>query len=143
MNTSHIPRLRALRSAAAAAVLAGCGGGAEVLVVPLFEFGFTGSSGATTIQVFFLPDTPATATGTFDSVNMNVDAQQVQYDGTWSNCNFALAVKAGQTAIAPGAAAYDGHFQGVDTIVLTPKGAPALPVLTLQRQGNATRSFAC
>ena len=70
--------------------LAACGGSASLLT-PLFEFGFSGSSAGVAIQVFFLPDTPTTATGTFDGVNMNVGQVQFRYTGSYSGCDFSLS----------------------------------------------------
>lgn len=126
---------RGLRGAAIALSLASCGGGAEVLVVPLFQFGFDGSSGATTIEVFFLPDRPSTTAGKFDSVNMNVGtAPQIHYDGTWSGCSLVLSLRAGETAPAPAAASYEGRLQGVDKLVLTPPDLSVRPPLTLTRK---------
>jgi hypothetical protein len=128
----------------AASLINGCGGGAAALVIPLFEFGFSGTSGATTIQVFFLPDTPTTASGTFDSVNMNVDAlPQIQYSGSYSGCTFKLALKPGSVATTPIAASYDGAFLDNDSITLQPTSGNGLPALTLKRQGTSVRQTGC
>lgn len=127
----------------AASLISACGGSAA-LVIPLFEFGFSGTSGATTIQVFFLPDTPTTSSGTFDSVNMNVDAQpQIQYSGSYSGCTFTIALKPGNVATAPIAASYDGSFVTNDSIQLKPTSGDGLPTLTLQRQGTSVRQIGC
>ena len=123
--------------------LAACGGGTEALVIPLFVFGFGGTSGTAQVGVFFDPDSPTTATGTFNFVNLSIDGNITQYTGSWSNCGFTLSVPQGQTATAPAADSYNGQFQGIDTVVLTPSGGSGRPTLTLQRQGVATRSFAC
>ena len=125
----------------AALFLAGCGGGSEVLLIPLFEFGFSGATGAVQVQAFFLPDTPTTSTGTFTNVNMNFDATQFQYGGTWSSCTFKLTANGAVTA--PAAASYDGRFMGNDRIELRPTSGSGLPVLTLQRQGVGTRQTGC
>ena len=75
----------------AALCLAACGGGAELLLIPLFEFGFSGSSGGVALQVFFLPDKPTTTSGNFDQVNFNVGAAQFAYTGSYSGCTFTLS----------------------------------------------------
>lgn len=127
---------------AALALLTACGG-AEILVIPLFEFGFTTTSGATTLAVFFLPDTPTTASGNFDSVNMNVGASQIQFGGSYSGCSFKLALKSGFVATAPAAASYDGRFLSNDSIELRPTSGVGLPTLTMKRQGTSVRQTGC
>ncbi len=132
-----------VRCGALSLSLAACGGGTEVLVVPLFVFGFSGTSGTAQVGVFFDPDSPATATGSFNFVNLNIDDRITQYRGSWSNCSFTLQLAPGQTATAPAAAGYSGQFRGVNTVVLTPTAGGGLPTFTLQRQGASPRSFAC
>ncbi len=118
-----------------------CGGGVEALIIPLFEFGFSGTSGGVQIQVFFGPDHPTTTNGTFDFANMNVDGVQFQYTGTYSGCNFNISTT--QAVTAPAAASYSGRFRGNDTIEMNPTSGAGLPVLTLQRQGTGTRTTGC
>ncbi len=125
-----------------ALTLAACGGGLEVLVIPLFEFGFAGSAGAVQIQVFFNPDTPTQSSGNFVGVNMNVDANpQLHYTGSYSGCSFTLATS--DAVAAPVASSYSGSFKGNDSIELRPTSGTGLPVLTLQRQGTGTRVTGC
>lgn len=124
--------------------LAACGGGAELLLIPLFEFGFTGTTtGNVGVSVFLFPDNPTTSSGTFDNVNMNVEgvAGQVSYSGTYSGCAFTLSTDV--AVAAPIAAKYDGSFQGNDSIELRPASGVGLPVLTLQRQGVGSRVIGC
>lgn len=133
MNT-HL--LKTMLSCGALAVgLAACGGGAEVLVIPLFTFGFSGTSGATQVGLDVQPDNPTTATGTFTLANLNVDGNTIQYGGTWSSCSFTLKliVAAGNDLVAPAVAGYDGSFQDAHTIVLTPNPAGP-PSLTMKRR---------
>ena len=125
----------------AALCLAACGGGAELLLIPLFEFGFSGSSGGVALQVFFLPDTPTTTSGNFDQVNFNVGAAQFAYTGSYSGCTFTLS--SSKSVPTPAAPSYNGRFVGNDSIQLTPTVASALPVLTLQRQGTGSRVIGC
>ena len=134
-------RFLASTSLSAALCLAACGGGAEVLLIPLFEFGFSGSSGGVPLQVFFVPDTPTTTSGNFDRVTFNVGATQFAYTGTYSGCNFTL--DGSKSVPAPAAPSYNGRFVGNDSIQLTPTVASALPVLTLQRQGTGSRVIGC
>ena len=126
-----------------ALALVGCGGGTELLVVPLFLFGFTDA--ANQVSVFFNPDQPATATGTFTSVNFQVGADggtSVSGSGTWSGCTMVLSV-AGNPA-APIANGYRGAFINRDTIQLTPDPAQAgRPVLSVQRGGTAPTAPNC
>jgi hypothetical protein len=152
MNALSIAVFRRWRRVALAlafvSALGACGGGAEVLVIPLFTFGFSTTSGTLKVDFFFNTDPPATATGTFSSVNANVIAADltstsVAYEGTWSNCTLKIALKQGQTAVPPLAATYDGQFSGVDRIVLTPPASSGGQTLTLQRQGSLTSSFDC
>lgn len=132
----------------AALIIAGCGGG-EVLLIPLFEFGFAGAAGAVQVQAFFVPDTPTTPTGTFSGVNMNFDATQLKYAGTWSSCSVKLTADAAANAAAnvvvtaPASDSYDGKFMGEDTIVLRPTSGSGLPVLTLNRQGVGSKKTGC
>jgi len=139
MSTLHL-----LRRICAAPVLTlgltACGGGSEALLIPLFEFGFAGTTtGNVGVQVFFSPDTPTTPTGTFDFVNMNVDGypQQLRYTGTWSGCTFSISTT--DTVSDPIAASYNGSFTGKDSIELRPASGVGLPTITLQRQGTGTR----
>jgi hypothetical protein len=132
----------------AALIVAGCGG-AEVLLIPLFEFGFAGTAGAVQVQAFFLPDTPTTPTGTFTGVNMNFDATQLHYSGTWSSCSVKLTADAVANAAAnvvvtaPASDSYDGRFKGNDTIELRPPSSSGLPVLTLVRQSVEPKQTGC
>jgi hypothetical protein len=137
-------RIKTLTSCGALAIgLAACGGG-EARVIPLFVFGFSGTTtGNVQVGVFFDPDNPSTASGSFNFVNLNIDGNITQYNGSWSNCSFTLSLPQGQTAQAPAAASYTGRFQGMETIVLSPASGAGLPTFTLQRQGTSTRSFAC
>jgi hypothetical protein len=124
--------------------LAACGGGTEALLIPLFEFGFTGTTtGNVGVQIFFGPDQPTTATGTFSFVNMNVDGfvAQVHYTGTWSSCTFSISTA--DAVQAPIAASYTGRFKGNDSVELTPASGAGLPTITLQRQGVGTRVTGC
>jgi hypothetical protein len=145
MNIARLPRTAA-GALLSLSLLSSCGGGGEALVIPLFEFGFSGTSGATTVQVFFLPDTPTASSGTFSGVNMNVDAlPQLHYDGTWSNCSFKLTLKPelGNVAAAPIATSYNGRFLSNDSIELAPSSGAGLATLTLKRQGTSVRQIGC
>lgn len=125
-----------------ALVLAGCGG-AEVLLIPLFEFGFTGKTGATTISLFLGPDKPTTSTGNFTLANLNVDdgRSQIQYTGSYSACSFMLSTS--PAPAAPAAASYNGSFQGNDTVELRPSSGSGLPTLTLKRLFTGTVQTGC
>lgn len=137
------------RSAAmltSALALSSCGGGTELLVVPLFLFGFTDA--ANQVSVFFNPDQPTAATGTFTSVNFQVGPDQaplpatVSVTGTWSGCTMLLTL-AGSPA-APIASVYRGAFTDRDTIRLTPDPAQAgRPVLNIKRGGSAPNAPNC
>lgn len=142
MSTLHSWRARAI-APLLALWLAACGGGTELLLIPLFEFGFTGTTtGNIGVQVFFLPDKPTTSSGAI-SVNMNVDgvAQQLNFTGTYSGCSFTFSSAA--AVAAPIASSYDGSFKSNDSIELRPTSGAGLPVLTLQRQGVGTRVIGC
>jgi hypothetical protein len=151
---SALPRL--LRCACVAVLLtfAACGGGGDSgssggdTAVPLFEFGFSGTTtGNVGVQVFFGPDQPTTVTGTFGFVNMNADGitGQLNYAGTWSGCTFSISIRPDTNGKpqAPIAASYNGQFKGNDAIQLTPPSGSNLPTLTLQRQGTGTRITGC
>lgn len=139
MLTTHARRASA--TAVITLWLAACGGGAEILVIPLFEFGFTGASGAVQIGVFFLPDKPIQGSGTFDQVNVSVNGgAPTPYAGTYSGCDFTLS--ASVAVSAPLAVGYSGHFTGNDRIEMRPTTV-GLPVLTLVRQGTGSRNMGC
>lgn len=122
--------------------LGACGGGAEVLIIPLFEFGFSGTSGAVQVSVFFLPDTPTQSSGTFDQVNVGIDGgAPTVYTGTFSGCSFSFSTNV--AVASPLAVGYSGRFAGNDSIVLTPTSGVNLPMLTLQRQGTGSRNMGC
>lgn len=138
---------RSATLASCALALGGCGGGTELLVVPLFLFGF--SDAPSQVSVFFGPDQPTTATGTFTSVNFQVGPDQqpplpdgVKFTGTWSGCTMLLT-STGNPA-APIASAYRGAFTDRDTIRLTPDPAQAdRPVLNVKRGGTAPGAPNC
>jgi hypothetical protein len=134
-----------LRGTAVVLALSSCGGGSELLIVPLFLYGFEGSSGGTAVEVFLLPDRPTTATGRFDTANVTVGAAQTKFDGSWSNCSVSLSLRPGETPpAAPGASSYDGQLQGTDKLVLTPPAGSGRPTLTLTRKPIAPVSgFGC
>ena len=143
MSTLHSLRARAI-APLLALWLAACGGGTELLLIPLFEFGFAGTTtGNIGVQVFFLPDKPTTSSGTFDSVNMNVAGvpQQLRFGGTYLGCSFTISTA--DAVAAPIASRYDGSFKGNDSIELRPPNGSGLPMLTLQRQGAGTRVTGC
>jgi len=135
------------RSAAmltSALALSSCGGGTELLVVPLFLFGFGDNTNQ--VRMFPFPDQPTTATGTFTNVNFQVgpplEAIAVAGSGTWSGCTLLLSV-AGNPA-PPMASGYRGAFIDRDTIQLTPDPAQAgRPVLNLKRDGTAPNAPNC
>ncbi len=140
LNRSFAARLRA---PVVALALAGCGGGTELLIIPFFAFGFSGSNGAVPISLFVGPDSPPTASGNFDFANLNVDDGRalINYTGRYNSCSFTLSTAAAVTA--PAAASYAGSFTGKNTIVLRPTSGVGLPTLTLQRQGDDTRQTGC
>jgi len=92
-------------------------------------------------SAFSWPALVAEGTRRAPRVNMNFDATQFQYGGTWSSCTFKLTANGAVTA--PAAASYDGRFMGNDRIELRPTSGSGLPVLTLQRQGVGTRQTGC
>ncbi|MDM0118003.1 hypothetical protein QTI66_38630 [Variovorax sp. J22R133] len=155
-NNKTLRRARSPLRAAwlAAALIAGCGGGAElVLLVPFFTFGFEfeGAVGGANHKIFLFlePGAPTTATGNFDaSSGLTLDdTERHDVTGSYSGCTMTLdlAPKPPATTVpAPLAASYNGRFTGPNTLELTPKSG-ALPVLTLTRfQGNVDpRSKTC
>jgi hypothetical protein len=145
MLSTHTTRASAL--AVVALGLAACGGGAELLVIPLFEFGFSRTSEATQIDLFFGPDKPTASSGAFDFVNMNVGADpQIHFSGTYSSCTFSLTFKPNVPPVplpAKIAESYNGRFIGNDSIEMRPTSGVGLPVLTLQRKGTGSRSMGC
>ncbi len=130
--------------------LAACGG-AAALVIPLFEFGFSGTSNGVSIALTPLPGRPTQSSGSFDSVSMTVnDAVTVGFTGTYSGCTFKLTVippVPPDTVPPPIADSYDGRFTGRDSIELQPTSGVNLPKLTLQRKHpvgtDPTPDFGC
>jgi hypothetical protein len=136
--------IRAKRASVVAALtlcLGACGGGAELLVIPLFEFGFSGTIGAVQVGVFFLPDKPTQGSGTFDQVNVSINgASPLVFTGTYSGCTFNLSTSLAVSA--PLSNSFSGRFTSNDVIELRPTTV-SLPVLTLQRQGTGSRNMGC
>ena len=151
-NQDHAAPARS-RSAAAwllAALIAGCGGGAALLV-PFFTFGFSfnGAVGGANHDIFLnlLPTEPTTATGSFEAGStLRIDTRTHEITGSYAGCQFTLNVApiAGETSVpAPLAGSYNGRFSGPNTIELAPVPAN-LPVLTLARaQGADQRPQTC
>jgi len=133
----------------AAAFVVGCGGG-ELLLVPFFTFGFSGTASVGgAVRTFSLnvnPNVPTTSSGSFTAPsNITLDStDQHDVTGTYTGCNFTLAVV---NPVAPLAANYNGRFTSADVIVLTPTQGvqPSVPVLTLTRANNGkdTRPTTC
>ena len=145
---SCVPRARRHWAAwIAAALVAGCGGG-ELLLVPFFTFGFSGTAGnpVRTVSLNVNPNEPTTSSGTFTAPsNITLDStDQHDVTGTYSGCMFTLTVA---NPVAPLVANYNGRFTSADVIELTPtQGAqPSLPVLTLTRanSGKDARPTTC
>jgi hypothetical protein len=135
----------------ATAMLSSCGGGAEVLVIPLFEFIFVGNTpdNSQSIQASFAPNKPTTSSGNFDLVNLDAFANGgghssgATYGGTYSGCTFKLSVRADSTATAPFAASYDGRFTSNDVVELTPTSGTGLPTLKLTRSPLSQTKSGC
>jgi len=133
-NLHHILRISAV---SLLALSLSCGGAA---LIPLFEFGFIGTtSGNVCVEMFFGPEKPTTESGTFQFANMNVAGVQRSYSGTWSNDTFDISTDA---AVGdPIAARYRGSFVGENTIELHPMSGVGLPQIILQRKkGDGTPS---
>lgn len=126
--------------------LAACGGGAELLIIPLFEFGFSGTSGAVQVSVFFFPDKPTQSSGTFDKVNVSLNgATPLIFTGTYSGCTFNLSTN--EAVTAPLSNSLSGRFTSKDTIELVLSGGIGLPLLTVKRNDpggvGPTPDFGC
>ncbi|KQY90423.1 hypothetical protein [Pelomonas sp. Root1444] len=142
-HSHHPGRAQAGAALLALSLLSSCGGGAEALIIPLFEFGFSGTTGATKVDMFFVPDTPTSSSGSFSGVNVSINgAPSILYDGTYANCTFTLSLHAGSVA-APIAAGYNGRFLSNDSIELAPTSGAGLPTLTLKRLGTSQRQMGC
>lgn len=141
MLTTHAKRASAL--AVITLWLAACGGGLEVLVIPLFEFGFTGANNTT---LFFQPDKPTQSSGNFDvdGVRLTVTGVTTVYNGTYNGCSFNLIPNA---ASAPNSPSYTGRFTNKDTIDLTLSAGVGPTPLTVNRlqpiPGRVTADFGC
>ena len=130
----------------AALIIAGCGGGSEVvLLVPFFTFGFsfTGQLGGANHDVFLNlnPNAPTTATGSFEAFStLRIDSDSHDVTGSYSGCAMTLNLAPtppATTVPAPLAASYNGRFTGANTIELTPASG-TLPILTLTRANGQT-----
>ena len=133
-----------------ALLIAGCGGGAALLV-PFFTFGFSASTlGGVNhaISVNLNPNEPTTATGNFESGStLSFDAETFDLTGSYAGCSLALRLvpRAPATTVpAPLSENYGGAFAGPDTIQLTPSSG-GQPALTLVRSGGQkdTRPQTC
>lgn len=122
---------RSATLASCALALSSCGGGTELLVVPLFLFGFTDA--ANNVSMSFEPERPATSTGSA-SVNVNVNDGRPSVVGTGAYNGCALSVTVPGNPAAPIASAYSGGFVSANVLQLTPNPAQAgRPVLNLSR----------
>ncbi|QPF74382.1 hypothetical protein G8A07_16625 [Roseateles sp. DAIF2] len=135
---------RARSGAIVAVLVAGCGGGSEVLLVPFFTFGFAfnGTLAGANHDVFLNlnPNAPTTATGNFEAFStLRIDTDSRDVSGSYSGCTLTLTVgpSTGGTASTLIAASYSGNFNGANTIVLTPSSG-TLPSLILTRAGGQT-----
>ncbi|RZU00840.1 hypothetical protein [Rivibacter subsaxonicus] len=141
---------------AAVLALAACGG-AEVLIIPLFEFIFSANNvvvGATTYTVSASftpsnpsasnPSNPSSSSGTFSSASLSVEGgDSYAATGSFDQCNIALNV--GGNPVSPIAAQYTGRFTDDNTLVLTRVGGalPDFPTITLLRDPKSQRSGGC
>ena len=125
----HILRISAV---SLLALSLSCGGEASI---PLFEFGFIGTtSGNACVEMFFGPEKPTAESGTFEFANMNVAGVQRSYTGTWSSDTFDISTDA---AVGdPIATRYRGTFVGENTIELHPMSGVDLPPIILQRKNS-------
>jgi hypothetical protein len=123
--------------------LASCGG--ALLIIPLFEFGFSNTDGS--VGLFLFPDKPTTESGSFntDGVRLNIDtgagSATTVYNGSYSGCGFEL--KASGTVTPPAAASYSGRFINKNTIELRLLPGDAKPSYTLTRTPLTQSDFGC
>jgi len=146
-GSSHRARIVSLLLAA----LVGCGGG-EVLLVPLFTFGFAfnGPLAGANPDVFLNlnPNAPTTATGSFEAGStLRIDTDSRKVTGSYSGCTLTLSVGPFETGgggtLSPLiAAGYNGRFLGPNTIELTPSSG-SQPMLTLIRFSTISRPTTC
>jgi hypothetical protein len=144
MLTTYARRLSAI--AVITLWLAACGGGLEVLVIPLFEFGFKSLTSAGQVGFFPFPQIPTQSSGKFDSVNFTVDSASFPYIGDYSGCTFSIKLDPSAAAVvmpANIAVSYNGRFVSNDSIELKPTSGINLPTLTLARQGTGSRNMGC
>jgi hypothetical protein len=136
-----------------ALLLAACGGG-ELLVIPLFTFTFGGDTGgvnSTRLSLFLGPDATGKSSGSFTTVNLNVNdgtpnAVQFSYTGSYAGCDFEIAFDTKTAPPAPTdpvATRYRGRFSGADTVTLEPVGGVNLRTVTLTRSPLQKQDFGC
>lgn len=101
--------------------LASCGGGTELLFVPFFSFGFTGTVNDATLSMFLKPSDDCSTEGVLpESANMSVqDDGSSNITGTYEERKVTITLA---TPPAGFATTYDGEFQDRDTIAFTPRG---------------------
>ena len=117
-------RRRLLLGSAALSVLAGCGGGAELLFIPFISFTFDGTGpGNQPIRFFFGTGNPSgcAASGSF-AANSNVtfNGASVLLTGTFNERRMDIRFAAPPPGLA---AVYTGQFVDDATVTLTPVGA--------------------
>lgn len=134
-----MPRLQAAL-AVACLVLASCGGGAELLFVPFFSFGFTGTVNNATLSMFLKVSDDCTTEGTLPaSANLNVEGDGASsITGTYKERSMTITLA---TPPAGFAKTYDGQFEDRDTIAFTPRGAGT--AFTVKRIDVGTGLPAC
>jgi hypothetical protein len=135
-NSSTLVR-RLQRAAAGALLLLGaCGGGTELLFVPFFSFGFTGTVNNAQVSMFLKASDDCSTAGTLPATaNLSVQGGGASaISGTYDQRSVTITL-----ATPPGglAAVYDGRFQDRDTLAFTPRGAGAAFTVTRINVGVA------
>jgi hypothetical protein len=132
-STTRNPRSRVPTFAGVllAAWLTACGGGAEVLFVPYFVFGFEDTTADPIVSVFLKNSDDCTTSGNFPAeANISVGASQTSLTGSYDGRTLVITLGA---ALGDYTGTYDGRFQDRDTIVFTPKPGEVGKALTVRR----------
>ena len=123
--------VRKLKGAAAGALLflGACGGGAELLFVPFFSFGFTGTVNNQQLSMSLKPGDDCSTAGTLPATaNLNLQGRGASaISGTYDQRNVTITLATPPAGLA---AVYDGRFQDRDTLAFTPRGAGAAFTVT-------------
>ena len=140
-NPSRFAGMLRIDAACTALLLTNCGGGAEVLFIPFFSFGFTGAvtlSGnvGTTVNMSLKSSDACSPSGSLPSANLSLSngGGSSNITGSYQQRSVTITLATPPVGLA---ATYDGQFTDRDTLAFTPRGVGAAFTVTRINVGAA------